>query len=459
MRLYILSRFKLVVGLLVTNFIVNNSWANVSEKEAAKLGKELTPVGAIKQANATGTIPEWTGGSVALNNFKADKSGRPNNPYPSDQPLFVIKHENVKEYSDKLSPGQQALLKAYPDYSYPVYETRRTASLPQNIYDKAKKNAVLAKLSDDGNAVINFDEAIPFPIPQNGLEVIWNHITRYRGGSGVRNFTQIASQASGDFAQVNMRDVFVFPWYLKGKYNPKVDDNKLFYYKQLVTAPARLSGNVLLVHETIDQIKEPRQSWIYNSGQRRVRRAPQVAYDSPGTASDGLSTTDNFDLYNGAPDRYNWELIGKEEKYIPYNAYLLMDNKIKYKDIIQKGHMNSKYLRYELHRVWVVEATLKDDFKHVYAKRRFYVDEDSWQISVVDHYDNRGELWRISESHKVQFPQANAPWIAAEALYDLIARRYMVTGLSNEEKVAVQFGTNARRKDFTPAALRRSGRK
>jgi hypothetical protein len=175
-----------------------------------------------------------------------------------------------------------------------------------------------------------------------------------------------------------------------------------------VTAPARLAGTVLLVHETLDQVKEPRKAWIYNAGQRRVRQAPQVSYDGPGTAADGLRTSDNLDMYNGAPDRYDWKLEGKKEMYIASNAYKLDDPKLKYADIIKAGHINQDLTRYELRRVWHVVATLKPGQRHIYAKRDFYIDEDTWQAAVIDQYDGRGQLWRVSEAHAQPYYNAGA---------------------------------------------------
>jgi hypothetical protein len=215
----------------------------------------------------------------------------------------------------------------------------------------------------------------------------------------------------------------------------------------------------LLVHETLDQVKEPRLAWLYNAGQRRVRRAPQVSYDGPGTASDGLRTSDNFDMYNGAPDRYDWKLVGKKEMYIPYNSYKLNSKSLKYDDIIRPGHLNPEHTRYELHRVWAVEGTIKDGQRHIYAKRTFYIDEDSWAASVIDHYDGRGELWRVAEAHSMQFYDAVIPWYAIETLYDLLAGRYLALGLDNEEGKSYQFDFERSEKDYTPAALRRSGRR
>ena len=85
-------------------------------------------------------------------------------------------------------------------------------------------------------------------------------------------------------------------------------------------------------------------------------------------------------MFNGAPDRYDWKLIGKKELYIPYNAYRLDSPQLKYSDIIKPGHINRDLTRYELHRVWEVEATLKTGERHIYAKRHFFIDEDTGRL-------------------------------------------------------------------------------
>src|SRR5690554_3787270 len=294
--------------------------AAVSADEAEKLGTTLTPIGAEKAGNAAGTIPEWTGG-LATNAAAVDSGGFLSNPYAGEKPLFTITAQNMDQYKDKLTPGQQAMFKRYPDtYRMPVYTTHRSANMPAEVVEATKANAVNTKMVQNGNGLENFRIANAFPIPKNGLEVVWNHITRYRGGSVKRIVTQATPQTNGSYSLVYFDDEFVFPSNLKD-YDSSKPSNILFYFKQRVTAPSRLAGNVLLVHETLDQIKEPRMAWLYNAGQRRVRRAPQVSYDGPGTAADGLRTSDNLDMYNGAPDRYEWKLNGKKEIYISYNNY------------------------------------------------------------------------------------------------------------------------------------------
>ncbi|MBT8768846.1 DUF1329 domain-containing protein [Metapseudomonas boanensis] len=450
------TKSLLQTGALALSLMASGVMAAVSAEEAAKLGTSLTPLGAEKAGNADGTIPEWTGG-LPQNAGSADAKGFLSDPFANEQPLFTITAQNVDQYKDKLTPGQLAMFKRYPDtYKMPVYKTHRTATVPAKVIEATKYNVTNTKLVEGGNGLENFRTANPFPIPKDGLEAIWNHITRYRGGSVRRLVTQATPQPNGSYSLVYFQDEFTFRDQLKD-YDSSKPSNVLFYFKQRVTAPSRLAGNVLLVHETLNQVKEPRLAWLYNAGQRRVRRAPQVSYDGPGTAADGLRTSDNFDLYNGAPDRYDWKLEGKKEIYIPYNAYKLDSPKLKYSDIIKAGHINQDLTRYELHRVWHVVATLKPGERHIYAKRDFYIDEDTWQAAAIDHYDGRGTLWRVAEAHAQYYYNKQVPWYTLESLYDLLSGRYLALGMKNEEKQSYDFSYTAGESDYTPAALRQAG--
>ncbi|WP_263262696.1 DUF1329 domain-containing protein [Pseudomonas sp. RIT-PI-S] len=451
-----MNKIKTVVWVsaLALSVMAANGWAAVSAADAAKLGTTLTPMGAEKAGNADGSIPAWapmakTAGAVDAKGFLAD-------PYANEKPLFVIDSKNVDKYASKLTPGQVAMIKRFPDYNLPVYPGHRGATVPDAVFAAIKDNATQAKLVSDGNGLENFKIAVPFPIPQTGLEVVWNHITRYRGGSVSRTITQATPQQNGDYSLVTFEDSFVFRDRMKD-YDPANPGNILFYFKQAVTAPARLAGTVLLVHEPIDQIKQPRKAWVYNAGQRRVREAPQVAYDGPGTAADGMRTSDNLDMYNGAPDRYDWKLVGKQELYIPANSYKLDSPTLHYADIIKPGHINQALARYELRRVWHVVATLKPGARHIYAKREFYFDEDTWQAAEIDHYDGRGELWRVAEAHAQTYYNYQVPWTTLETLYDLTSGRYLALGMKNEEKHAYNFEYTATLADYTQAALRQSG--
>lgn len=433
--------------------------AKVSETDAAKLGNELTPLGGLKAANADGSIPAWTGGITSPPAGYKPGDFHPD-PYPNDKVLFEVTSKNYKEHAEFLSEGQKALFETYPEtFKLPIYPTHRSASVPQFVYDATMKNALSSELVQGGNGIKNASIGIPFPIPQNGVEAIWNHILRYRGASIERFAGQAAPTASGDFNVIGFEDVLMVKYSDKDATPEKLlEENILMKFKQKITSPARLAGTALLVHETMDQVREPRQAWTYNTGQRRVRRAPNITYDAPGTAADGLRTTDDFDMFNGAPDRYNWELKGKKEMYVAYNNYKLHSDKVSYDEILTPGHINPDLTRYEKHRVWVVEATLKEEFRHIYQKRVFYIDEDSWQVQASDMYDNRNELYRVAVAHGVNYYEVPTQWSTLEVIHDLNSRRYLALGLDNESKI-YEFSAELQDADFTPQALRREGKR
>ena len=444
-----------ILILLSLCIITTQIFAEISSEEIARLGADLTPLGGEKAANADGSIPEWNGG-ITTPPAGYTSGQHYVDPFPDDPIQFTISQSNMSEYADKLSEGHKALLKTYSDtYKLNVYQTRRSASAPKRIYDATINVAATAKLTSDGNGVEQATIGIPFPIPKNGLEVLWNHLLRWRGDYAERNIAQATPTRGGDYTLVQFSDQFNVLYSHEGM-TPEQLNNTILYFKQEVKAPARLAGGILLVHETMNQKAENRKAWLYNPGQRRVRRAPNVAFDNPGTASDGMRTNDQFDMYNGSPERYDWKLLGKKEIYVPYNNYKLHSPSLKYKDILTPLHINQDIPRYELHRVWVVEATLKSDARHVYKRRTFYVDEDSWQILIVDQYDNRDQLWRVSEGFAMNYYDVKSVWTTLEVHMDLQAGRYIAIGLDNES-TPYNFNVQYTDSDFSPSALRREG--
>ncbi|WP_025109773.1 DUF1329 domain-containing protein [Pseudomonas sp. H1h] len=426
--------------------------AGLEASQVNRLGQDLTPTGAEKAGNADGGIPAWTGGLTQPPGGFTPGQGYVD-PFANEQPLYTVNAANLKQYAAHLTPGYQAMLAKYPDFSMAVYPSHRTAALPQEAYAQIRKEATSVSLADGGNGLVGYEKSsVPFPIPKTGVEVLFNHFVRYRTGGYLFYPTEMVVQSNGNFTPIR-REVKAIMASSMGNPEP----NRLYYYFGKVTSPESVAGGQTLIHEPIDQTREARLAWTYNPGQRRVLRAPEAAYDSPLGTSDGLRTYDTIDVYNGATDKYQWKLLGKKEMLVPYNTYKLANRSLKYKDIIQPNHLNQDLLRYEMHRVWVVEATLKPGERHIYAKRVFYVDEDSWSILAADLYDGRGELWRVQEAHSLQRYDVLSAMHISEVVYDLQARRYAVYGLENEERSA-QFGITAKLTDFSPSALRRSGR-
>jgi hypothetical protein len=448
------ARAPAVVPSDVGDFILPRTPENI-----ARLGNDLTPMGSIRAGNADGTIPPWEGG-IGLDDWPAgyQPGDRHLDPFADDEPLFIITGENYQDYADRLSVGQMATFARYPDtYQMRVFPTRRSAAFPQFIYDATIRNASTGRLISDGEGVADVSEGFPFPLPQNSYELMWNHKLKYKGTGGVRYNNQVAPTPTGSYQLVRLREELLGLYYAEGS---SIEDtnNILLYFFQEVESPARLAGNILLVHETLNQLEQPRQAWIYNPGQRRVRRAPNIAYDNPGTASDGLRTNDMTDMFNGAMDRFTWQIVGKKEMYIPYNAYQIHSGDLTPDDIVRPGHLNADLTRYELHRVWIVDARLREGTRHINSRRTFYLDEDTYQIALIDHYDQRGELWRASEAHTISYYDVPTYWSSIETHMDLQSGRYVATGLDNQDPVNT-FNVPLSASSYTPQALRTRGRR
>ncbi len=435
--------------------------AAVSPAEAAKLGAELTPLGA-REGGQRRRLDPGVGGRAHLRGPGGFRQlpARPASPRPVRQRQAAVHGDRRRTWPStarKLTEGHKKLLTTYRGtFKMPVYPTHRSAAAPQRIYDATKRIATTAQLAKGGNGVTNAGEGIPFAIPKEGVEIFWNHVLRYRGDVIVRQIGQAPVTAGGSYNMVKFHDETMVAYSLPGAKSENLD-NTIAYFIQETVAPARLAGEVLLVQETLDQSIENRRAWVYNPGQRRVRRAPNVAFDNPGTNSDNLRTSDQFDIYNGSPQRYDWTLVGKKEILVPYNSYKLGSNTLKYADILKKNHINPDLTRYELHRVWVVDSKLKQGQSHLYSRRTLYVDEDSWHILAVDCYDSRGELYRVQEAHVIQYYDVPALWTVLETVYDLSNGRYLALGLDNEEPRSRDFSQKRTTADYQPAALQRRG--
>ncbi|WP_432470111.1 DUF1329 domain-containing protein [Amphritea sp. HPY] len=429
--------------------------AQVSAEEAAKLGAELTPYGAERAGNADGSIPEWTGGLKQTPAGYQAGGLRPD-PYASDTVQMTITGANYKDYADKLTEGAKAMFEKYPDtFQMPVYQTRRSFAAPQWIYDNVAKNATSASLSTDGNGIDNAAGGIPFPIAKTGAEVVWNHNLRWAGKGTYKEFS---SYTVFDNGQINLGGGLAwesFPYYKKSEPS-KADD---IYFQLLVqyAQPTRRKGEVILLRDPMNQSDNPRQAWQYIPGQRRVRRAPTVAFDTPNAQFSGQATYDDAYMFNGSPERYNWTLIGKQEMYIPYNNYKFINEAASGPEAFATPNFpNPDLERWELHRVWVVEGELKDGKRHIYGKRRFYFDEDSWLMVANDAFDGRGELWRAGFAHVAHLYDQDTTVLRGYWLADMLNGAYAVNEVDNKP---LELTEGKEAKFFTPQSVRKLSRR
>lgn len=424
--------------------------AEMDATQLARLGADLTPNGAEMAGNKDGTIPAWTGGlSKPPAGWKPEQGYI--DPYKDEKPLLKIDAKNVEQHKDKLSAGLQAMIKKYPSFVVNVYPTHRTFAQPKEVYEATKKQAASAKLN--GLSIDGYvGPGTPFPVPKTGLEAMYNHTTRYFGRVNTcRDWLPV--RASGDYYRVGFCEDNV-----QGQNMEPRQEGTIFSFFGYYDAPETLVGTIYLVHDAVDFTKGGRAAWIYNAGQRRVRRAPDLAYDNIDDGTEGMRTTDDYWGFQGAFDRYDFKLAGKKEMYIPYNGYKALDPTLKYKDMVDKGSLKSDLQRFELHRVWVVEATLKAGTSHVLPKRTFYIDEDSHTIALADGYDGRNNLWRVYTYPLIQAYDAGVMFQAPFVTHDLSNGNYMVTALTNERKQpAYTWGGKGKLADFQVDAIRRRG--
>jgi hypothetical protein len=430
--------------------------AKVPADQAARLGKDLTPLGG--ETAGTGDVPAYTGGLQAPPpGIKFDpKKQHPPNPFPGDKPKTTITAANAGQFADKLLEGHKAMFKVLPTFKMNIYESRRSCAVPQFVQAATKNNALVAGLTPDGEGVTGGIIGTPFPITTDAREMIWNHRLRFLPHKLYRSFATAPVQANGSYNVIKFQDEAMINWTDPSKKKAEDLNNIQLMYLQNTIAPARLAGNVILVHESLNGTIEPRKAWSYNPGQRRTRRAPDIAYDNPGFNTDSMSTADSFTGFNGALDRYDWSFKGKSVKFVPYNSYDVVNSK--YDQLIKPKHLNQDLVRYEPHRVYTVEAKLKAGQRHVYARRVLHLDEDTYGILAGELYDGRGGLWRFQELHNINFYQVPVCWPIGEIVYDVLGGgRYLAGSLINEEAPFNFEANELNESRYTPDALRTIG--
>ncbi|WP_027803714.1 DUF1329 domain-containing protein [Paraburkholderia dilworthii] len=437
MKFQTLARAATVLSALA---VMAATHAAVTADEAAHLKSDLTPFGAEKAGNKEGTIPAWTGGLITPTpGFK--NGGRRPDPFANEKPILQITAKNIDQYADKLADGVKALLKKYPDtYRLDVYPTHRSAAAPQYVYDNTFQNATRATLVESSSGAMSKGAigGIPFPIPKNGAEVMLNHKLHWGGESFVENAHNW--QVTADGKAVLLSDVTEqsnSPYYFKDGSSDNLRDD--YSMVRVDThGPAIRAGEAIVGHQTIDESHT--NTWVYLVGQRRVRKLPNACCDTPTPAAAGVMSFDEIQTFSSRMDRFDWKLIGKKEMYIPYNCNHWLAA-TKDSDVLGPHHLNPDYIRWELHRVWVVEATLKPGERHTSKKSLYYVDEDSWLAVLADRYDANDKLWRLTYSIPVAMPDVPGEIPFGFGAYDLSAGSYDAMGLGAEEKM--QYKINA----------------
>jgi hypothetical protein len=445
----------------VLAFGSHSAFAKVGADEAAKLGQDLTCFGAEKAANKDGMIPAYTGKQHgAPSNVKYAGPGNfwPD-PYADEKPLFVITAQNMEQYAERLSEGQKALFKKYPEtFKMPVYQSHRDWAFPQWACDVSKKNAVEAEIVDGGSGVRATSGVAPFPIPKSGYELQWNMVLPLAPSREVGTFDAAVVYPNGNIAWAReFHKVVLSKADPKKHVSTESGANSFSYSETLI--PERDKGRLTYARVPFNYKKDFLDVWQYSPGTRRVRQLPNFGFDQP-NGPGGFLTLDDEQIFNGSNERYDWKIVGKREIFIPYNTYKLHSPTVKYDALLKtKGHINPDVMRYELHRVWVLEATLKKGYRHLYSKRVMYIDEDNWVPVMGDNYDGHGQLWRTAMNNTFYMYETQSISPITAVYHDLNSGAYAAFRLINEQKAPMIVDDGSlKESQFSPDMLRGAGK-
>lgn len=451
-----MSTTRSLTAAVLASAIASTAMAAVSPEEAARLGQDLTPLGAQRAGNADGSIPAWNPEGTPIPANFVPGSDNYVNPYADEKPLYTIDGSNWQEYAENLTDGTQAMFEKYGKngFQVDVYPTKRNLRLPEWYYANTFKNATRSVLTHDGQKIENSYPGVAFPIPQSGLEVLYNHMTRYATDYTMDYDVYYVSLGGKPVLSTTGVHYDVFPMF-KNPDQP-VGDGLFIWLRINYEAPARRAGEILLVHEPGADFSEGkgRKAWQYLTGQRRVRLAPAVSFDTPNPGVAGTSTYDDAYVYNGSPERYDWKLLGKREIIIPYSSFdFLFQADVT--DTLGEKFLKPEYIRWEKHRVWVVEGNLKEGARHMYSKRRYYIDEDTWSGVAGETYDGRGNLWRVHYSYPANLYDIDSHWTWTYGTYDVLQGVYNI----NTKPIPGKYRNGVEQSDlfFTPKGLARGG--
>ena len=437
-------------GLAMLIALLASARAVIGGASARDLEGRLTPLGAERAGNATGTIPAWTGGFTAASPGYSAQTPR-RDPFASEKPLFTITSANYRQYAEALPEGQRALFAKFPDYKMNVFPSHRTAAFPASVYENIARNVTRARAAPEGIqfGVEGAAGGIPFPVPKNGMEAVWNHLLAFWGPARELRLKTYVVTASGTVTlATSYREWADFPFYYPGA-SPQSYGGYYFKTLHVDDGPPSKAGEGYLTWQPINTAKYPFAAWRLLPGEHRVRRGPSLSYDIPDPDASGFQNLDEYYVFFGGPDRYSFKILGKKEMYVPYNNNHLYEQSLR----SNLGPHHADNFRYELHRVWVVDGTLAPGEHHVAPHRRLYLDEDTWLALYSDSWDQRGSLWKFGEATTYLMPDVPALTLGSELVYDLELGGYVLSFAFDDQDGGYKITAPHPPRIFTPEWL------
>ena len=378
----------------------------MSADEAKQLGTTLTAVGAEKAGNKDGTIPEYTGGLKEIPaSFKKGSGIRPS-PFESEKPRLVIDGKNAAQHADKLTEGTKELLKRYPDDAprrVPDAARGRVAAEGARQHREERDGA---KSVNGGLGVEGMLPGVPFPIPKTGNEAMWNHLVRYTGVAYNAEVRELERRLRGRGVARRPRATSPTSFRCTTRSAPDAvakETDPYWKLKLAYTGPARRAGEALMAIDSVNPIAQPRRAWQYLPGQRRVKLAPDLAYDTP-----NAGTARHVDVLRRVRVQRRDGPLRLEARRQEGDVRPVQ----RLQAHVREGRRSRAPRRITSTRTscagsciacgsW--KRTLKPGQRDLYSKRVFYLDEDSWVALAADQYDAKGQLYRSTlAQHDVQ---------------------------------------------------------
>lgn len=411
----------------------------------AVAGGGLTPIGAIAAPDPDAGVGAWLPAATAPADMQA--------LIAADVPLAAVGGRDSGGYADFVAPGHRALLEKHPGHRLNVYPSRRVAFFPDAISAASRGNAATARL-DGHDSIAGARLGLPFVQPRSGLEAMWNHRLRYRGDAMQLQSTMVIVGADGPGRPVTQRKVALNAY---ANLSARLDPSMLFYGYRAQAGSKFSPSYLVLQHEPVRTDNERKLVWIRQESGKMLR-VPGGPQDIGTTPSQGLLLLDMYDMYGGEADygAYTWTLRGRRPLLVPYNAVALAGGAVPRAELLTPGHPDPRFLRYEVHRVWVVEATLLPRRAHLFKRRVFYLDEDSWNIVLVENYLADGTLARVQECGVVQDFVHAIPECRPVFVHDLPGDRYLADDLLDSPADRLVNVRGLEPDDFSPAKVRQA---
>tara|TARA_A100001015_G_scaffold149470_1_gene165759 strand:+ start:92 stop:1303 length:1212 start_codon:yes stop_codon:yes gene_type:complete len=378
----------------------------------------------------------------------------------AESPKYTVDSSNYMQHADKLTEGQIKTFESYPEYRIDVYASSAECKIPDAVRAISQTNSKMV----NGNEGIEWTTlgAKPFPNPSHAQHYIWNHRSAPHYNASIhRTLTAYIVKSDGT-ATVGQGDNYIeFPGALTSPLRGQVDPNIYALYMVKNMSPARIAGTLTMLHDMYDSAIQARKAWQYSPATRRVRRAPDVNYDSFVDQTGGLATIDSYNMFTGAQDRFDWTLEGEKTMLVPHANHDLSKTGAKDKILNSRYFVDPSLYRYEERNVAIVKASLKEGSRHIFPKQMMYVSTDEHNgIMIRDHYDGQGNLAK----HQIGSRRVDASGICqfnGEQTIDFATRSFVIQNTLGEghddlelEYDVINMGMNF----YSPDGLRRFAR-